>query len=123
MPTCGCKKQPRSTPSTTRWKKRWTTSRCRAANLAGWTALLQPLDLFDRAVLLAIAHGLPPLGRDTLDGMARAQGVQPTMSRVRAAIDRLRRSGLLSKAGHGSTAVEDPLFAEFLQSRSLQQLK
>ena len=91
--------------------------------VAGWFALLQPLDLFERAVLLAIAHGLPPMGRDTLDGMAKAQAVQPTVSKVRAAMARLRRAGLLNKAARGPVAVEDPLFAEFLQNRSLQQLK
>jgi hypothetical protein len=42
---------------------------------------------------------------------------------VRAAIERLRRSGLLAKAGRGPTAVDDPLFAEYLQDRSLDQLK
>jgi hypothetical protein len=40
-----------------------------------------------------------------------------------AAIERLRRAGLLAKAGSGPTAVDDPLFAEYLQDRSLDQLK
>jgi hypothetical protein len=90
--------------------------------VAGWGALLQPLDLFERAVLLAIAHGLPPMGRETLDALARAQGSRPTVAKVRAAIERLRRAGLLAKAGSGPTAVDDPLFAEYLQGRSLHQL-
>ena len=90
--------------------------------VAGWGALLQPLDLFERAVLLAIAHGLPPMGRETLDALARAQGSRPTVAKVRAAIERLRRAGLLVKAGSGPTAVDDPLFAEYLQGRSLHQL-
>ena len=90
--------------------------------VAGWGALLQPLDLFERAVLLAIAHGLPPMGRETLDALARAQGSRPTVAKVRAAIERLRRAGLLAKAGSGPTAVDDPLFAEYLQGRSLDQL-
>jgi hypothetical protein len=38
--------------------------------LAEWNALLHPHDLFERAVLLAIAHGLPPMGRETLAARA-----------------------------------------------------
>jgi uncharacterized protein len=90
--------------------------------VAGWSALLQPLDFFDRAVLWAIAQGLPPMGRETLEALARAQGSRPTVAKVRAAIDRLRRAGLLAKAGSGPTVVDDPLFADFLRSRSLAQL-
>ncbi len=91
--------------------------------VAGWSALLQPHDLFERAVLLAIAHGQPPMGRETLDSLARVQGGRPTVAKVRAAIERLRRAGLLTKAGSGPTAVDDPLFSEYLQDRSLDQLK
>ena len=76
----------------------------------------------ERAVLLAIAHGLPPMGRETLDALARAQGSRPTVAKVRAAIERLRRAGLLVKAGSGPTAVDDPLFAEYLLGKSLDQL-
>lgn len=91
--------------------------------VAGWSALLQPHDLFERAVLLTIAQGLPPMGRETLDALAKVQGSRPTVAKVRAAIERLRRAGLLVKAGSGPTAVDDPLFAEYLQGRSLDQLK
>ena len=42
--------------------------------VAGWSALLQPHDLFERAVLLAIAQGLPPMGREALDALAKVQG-------------------------------------------------
>ena len=91
--------------------------------VVGWSALLQPHDLFERAVLLTIAQGLPPMGRDTLDTLATVQGSRPTVAKVRAAIERLRRAGLLVKAGGGPTAVDDPLFAEYLQGRSLGELK
>jgi uncharacterized protein len=91
--------------------------------VAGWSALLQPHDLFERAVLLAIAQGKPPMGRETLDSLAKVHGSRPTVAKVRAAIERLRRAGLLAKAGRGPTAVDDPLFAEYLQDRSLDQLK
>lgn len=91
--------------------------------VAGWSALLQPHDLFERGVLLAVAQGLPPLGQDTLDALAKVAGSRPTIAKVRAAIERLRRAGLLVKAGKGPAAVDDPLFAEYLRGKSLDQLK
>ncbi len=91
--------------------------------VAGWRALLQPHDLFERAVLLTIAQGRPPMGRETLDALARLPGARPTVAKVRAAIERLRRAGLVSKGGTGPTAIDDPLFAEFLQATPLEKLR
>ncbi|MDP1902559.1 MAG: hypothetical protein Q8K96_19235 [Rubrivivax sp.] len=82
--------------------------------VAGWGALMQPLDLFERSVLVVIARGRPPMGRETLDELAGLPGGRPTVAKVRAAIERLRRAGLVSKAGGRPTAIDDPLFAEYL---------
>ena len=91
--------------------------------VAGWSALLQPHDLFERAVLWVIAQGLPPMGRDTLVALARLTGARATVAKVRAAIERLRRSGLVARAGAGATRIDDALFAEYLQGRTLAQLR
>jgi hypothetical protein len=80
-----------------------------------WRALLQPFDAFDRGVLLAIAQGLPPMGKATLDALADAQPGPPTVAKVRAAIDRLRRAGLVTKSLGGPLWIEDPLLAEYLR--------
>lgn len=90
---------------------------------AGWAALLQPLDLLDRALLQVLAQGRPPLGRETLDALARLPGGRPTVARVRAALERLRRAGLVTRIGNGPLVVEDPLFAEFLQAQRLDALR
>lgn len=82
---------------------------------SGWRALLQSLDLFDQSVLIIIAQGLPPMGRDTLERLATIPGVQPTISKVRTSIEKLKRQGILAKAGN-TIAVEDPLFAEYLDA-------
>lgn len=84
-----------------------------------WTALLQPFDAFDRAVLLAIAKGLPPMGKESLDLLAQLQAGPPTVAKVRAAIERLRRAGLLTKTAGGPVAIEDPLLAEYLAADSI----
>lgn len=73
-------------------------------------------------MIVAIAHGLPPMRRKTLDESAKVQGRRPTVVKVRTAVERLRRADLLANAGSGPTAVDDPLFAEYLQGRSLDQL-
>ncbi len=91
--------------------------------VAGWRALLQPHDLFERAVLWVIAQGQPPMGAQTLDLLARLLGTRPTVAKVRAAIERLRRSGLLAKAGMGATRIDDSLFAEYLRGLPIEKLR
>jgi len=86
--------------------------------VAGWYALLQPYDAFERGVLHAIALGKPIYGRETLQNLPTVQGAAPTIAKVRAAVDRFRKAGLVSKAEIGPAAVvDDPLLAEFLRSQ------
>lgn len=89
----------------------------------GWQALLRSLDPFDRGVLLMIAQGQPPLGRDTLAQLARLKGPPPTVARVRAALDRLKRAGILARAADGKPVVEDRLFAGYLAGLKLEQVE
>lgn len=91
--------------------------------VAGWSALLQPHDAFDRAVLQAIAHGQAAYARETLAGLPVVRGGPPaTVARVRAALERLRRAGLVTKDGTGRLAVDDPLMAEYLRAAGAQLL-
>lgn len=85
-----------------------------------WNSLLQPLDAFDRTVLVMIARGLPPMGRETLDAITkRSKGKVTTVAKVRAAIDRLLRHSLISKAVGGPVVVDDPLLAEYLRTQEV----
>ena len=85
-----------------------------------WNALLQPLDSFDRTVLMMIARGLPPMGRETLDAIAKLNGGKvATVAKVRAAIDRLLRHNLASKLAGGPVVVDDPLLAEHLRTQEV----
>jgi len=84
---------------------------------AGWRALLHTLDAFEQGVLLAVAQGLPPLGRETLARLAAIPGAAPTIAKVRTALEKLKRAGILTKAGNG-LAIEDELFAEYLAGRA-----
>jgi hypothetical protein len=82
--------------------------------VAGWRALLQALEPIERNVLFVIAHGLPPLGRETLETLALLLGDRPTISKVRTAVDRLRRSGILAKPSGAAVHIEDGLLSEYL---------
>ena len=91
--------------------------------IAGWQALLQPLQLSERAVLWALAQDLPPLGQGTLDLLAQLPGGRPTLAKVRAILERLRRAGLVSRPASGTVRLDDPLLAKYLQAKSLAQLR
>ncbi|MEO6321582.1 MAG: hypothetical protein ABIR56_12990 [Polaromonas sp.] len=84
--------------------------------VAVWSALLNALEAFDQAVLVAIANAMPPFARDTLKALASVPGSKPTVGKVRSSIEKLKRTGMLSRTAQG-TVIDDPLFAEFLLSR------
>jgi hypothetical protein len=85
--------------------------------VAIWRALLNSVDAFDRGVLMAIANSHAPLSQATLQMLSAIPGSRPTISKVRSSIEKLKRGGLLSKSAAG-VAVDDPLFAEFLQKQN-----
>lgn len=88
--------------------------------VAIWLALLNSVDAFDQGVLVAVARGQPPLSQSTLKGLAAIPGAKPTISKVRSSIEKLKRSGILSKNAIGIT-IDDPLFAEFLRRREVNK--
>ncbi len=81
--------------------------------VAIWMALLNSIDVFDQAVLVAIAQGQPPLSRATLKVLELIPGSKPTIAKVRSSIEKLKRNGILSKTTAGTT-LDDPLFAAYL---------
>lgn len=84
--------------------------------MAVWRALLNSTDAFDQGVLAVLAKGQAPLSQSTLQTLAAIPGAKPTISKVRSSIEKLKRSGLLSKNA-GGTTIDDPLFAEYLRQR------
>lgn len=91
--------------------------------VAGWRALLQSLEPFERGLLLLVAQGRPPFGRETLDALTPLLGERPTIAKVRAAIERLRRIGILARPAGGGAQIEDRLLGEYLLSQELSQLR
>ncbi len=89
----------------------------------GWQALLRSFGPFDRCVLLMIAHGHPPMGRETLSLLIRQNEARPTVARVRASIERLKRAGVLAKSSAGRTVIEDRLLSNYLAGLRTEQLE
>lgn len=90
--------------------------------VAGWRALLNSVQPFDRAVLVMIAQGHPPLGRETLARLGELQGFNATVAKVRVSLDKLKKAGILAKPLVGGYAIEDRLFAEYLTGMQLKQV-
>lgn len=82
-------------------------------HVAGWRALLASLAPFERELLALVARGRSPMGKDTLLDLAKNPAFEPTISKVRSALERLKRAGVLAKPG-ASFIVEDRLFADYV---------
>jgi uncharacterized protein len=80
----------------------------------GWQALLVSMTQFEQSVLMAIAQQLPPMGRETLKLLSIGKGPVPTVAKVRAAVERLRKAGVVTKDSGERLQIEDPLLAEYL---------
>jgi DNA-binding MarR family transcriptional regulator len=81
---------------------------------AGWKALLESMEPFERSVLNLIAKRQPPMGREALKLLARSKGPAPTVAKVRAAIERLRKAGIVTRSGGEGIQIEDRLLAEYI---------
>jgi uncharacterized protein len=84
---------------------------------AGWKALLESMEPFERSVLMVIAKQQPPMGRETLKLLAHAKGPAPTVAKVRAAIERLRKAGIVTKSSGDGVQIEDRLLTEYIGSQ------
>jgi uncharacterized protein len=85
----------------------------------GWRALLAAMSPIEKALLSVIAQGKPPLGKETLAALPGSDGANPTIAKVRVAIERLRRMGVLDKAAQGGYFIEDSLFADYVKNLPL----
>ncbi len=86
-------------------------------HVAGWRALIDTLGPLERGLARAVAAGLAPLGQDTRQQLGQLPGVEaaPTVGKVRAALERLRKLGVLTRSG--APQVEDPFLQAWLLGR------
>ncbi|MFM9971985.1 MAG: hypothetical protein ACKVQK_26695 [Burkholderiales bacterium] len=89
----------------------------------GWKALLESMEPFDRSILLMIAKQQPPMARETLKLLAQKAGQAPTVAKVRAAVERLRKAGVLTKSRGEGVQIEDRLLVEYIASQEPSSLE
>lgn len=88
----------------------------------GWQSVFAGLDRVEQLVLIVLANGLPPTGKETLDALTKVKNAHVTLSKVRTALARLRKAGILSKPA-SDYRIEDSLFADYIaQSVPIESL-
>jgi uncharacterized protein len=88
--------------------------------VAGWHALVESLSPLEQGVLRVIAKQLPPFAKDTLNQLAEKKQT-PSISKVRSALERLRKLGILTKDIAGGIQLEDRLMGEYLVRREMAE--
>lgn len=83
-------------------------------HIAGWLAILDTLAPLDRALLVLIAQERGPFARESLADLGKTVK-DTTLSKVRASLERLKRSGLITSSAR-RVQVEDPLLRGYLTS-------
>jgi hypothetical protein len=83
-------------------------------NVPAWQGVLANLQPLEQALLVVLAHGLAPMGKDSLQALARITGKAVTLAKVRVALDRMRKAGILSKPPSVGYMIEDRLFKDFV---------
>lgn len=83
-------------------------------NVPAWQGVFGNLQPLEQAVLVILAHGLAPMGKDTITALSRIAGVTVTLAKVRVALDRMRKAGILTKPANVGYVIEDRLFKDYL---------
>jgi uncharacterized protein len=83
-------------------------------NVPAWEGVLDSLSPLERAVLKLLAQGVAPMGKDSLLVLSQGSGVNTTLAKVRAALNRLRKGGILINPPKTGYTIEDRLFRDFL---------
>lgn len=85
-------------------------------NVPAWQGVFDNLQPLEQAVLVILAHGIAPMGKDTIVELSRIPSVNATLAKVRVALDRMRKAGILSKPPKVGYMIEDRLFKDYLAS-------
>ena len=88
--------------------------------VAGWQANFETQSTLEQALLVVLAHGLLPMAKNTLATLTRISGENVTIAKVRAALERLRKVGVLAKMT-GTYAIEDKLFSDYVARTNAQK--
>lgn len=82
----------------------------------GWQSQFDALVPLEQALLICITYDVAPMAKDTLLALTKSCGETVTISKVRHALDRLRKGGVLTKQQTGNR-IADTLFASYLKTK------
>jgi hypothetical protein len=83
-------------------------------NFLGWQSVFNGLQPLDQAVLIILAHGIPPMSKDTIGALSKIPNVKATLAKVRTALDRMRKAGILANPPKLGYTIEDRLFRDYI---------
>ncbi len=83
--------------------------------VAGWRAQLGALSPLEVNLLHLLARGLPPFAKASLDSLRDPKKTAVTIGKVRSALARLKRAGLVRPSA-GGYSLDDPLMADYLST-------
>jgi len=65
-------------------------------------------------VLIILAHAIAPMSKDTVAVLAKIPAIKATLAKIRAALDRMRKAGILSNPPKIGYMIEDRLFRDYI---------
>lgn len=83
-------------------------------NYLGWQSVFKGLQPLEQAVLIILAHDMAPMAKDTISAPSAIPTVKATVAKVRTALDRMRKAGILSNPPRVGYTIEDRLFKEYV---------
>jgi hypothetical protein len=86
------------------------------AKIAGWNAILEPLSLLERAILVAVNENQPLLGQKSLAYFENATGKSTTISKIRTSINNLMKLKIINKNGE-IYIIDDEFLSDYLKKQ------
>ena len=83
-------------------------------NYLGWESVFNGLQPLEQAVLIIVAHGIAPMAKDTISALSKISNVKATVAKVRSALDRMRKAGILFNPPKVGYTIEDRLFKDYI---------
>ena len=83
-------------------------------NYLGWQSVFNGLQPLERAILIMLAHNIAPMAKDTISALSTIPTVKATVAKVRTALDRMRKTGILSNPARVGYTIEDRLFKDYI---------
>jgi hypothetical protein len=83
-------------------------------NYMAWQSVFGGLKPLEQAVMIILAHGIAPMGKETIAVLSAVPTLKVTLAKVRAALHRMRNAGILSSPPKIGYMIEDRLFRDYI---------